>query len=409
MVTKSANDIAVAIAEAIGGSESDFAEMMTRKAHALGMADTVYVNASGLPADAQITTAWDLAILGRDIQAHFPRYYHYFSLREFAWHGQHIPNHNHLLGQIEGMDGIKTGYTVASGFNLLGSVHRDGHFLIAVVLGGRTHAARDAYMRRLIEANIDEAGGRGAVQVAERDREQPDEAEAAPPRAQPAPPAPIAVARPAPIAAETHVQEPPRLQVAAVIPESRPRPTYVAAAPQPPRDADAPHHQAPDASTHTAHEAAATQGMRWIVGAPPAVKAKFTTRIEPKPEPRPERVKQDADEDSGVSVKGRDPEKAAGVASAKPQVSGWTIQIGATDDQEKAAALLKSAKEKRAGLLASARPYTEAVRKGKGTLYRARFAGLEEFERGSRVQGAQEFGVLVLCDPQLIGPRASSG
>ena len=110
-----------------------------------------------------------------------------------------------------------------------------------------------------------------------------------------------------------------------------------------------------------------------------------------------------------MSVKGRDPEKAAGVASAKPPVSGWTIQIGASDDQEKAAALLKSAKEKRAGLLASARPYTEAVRKGKGTLYRARFAGLEEFERGSRVQGAEKFRVLVLRHPQLIGPRASSG
>jgi len=392
VVTKSANDIAVAIAEAIGGSESAFAEMMTRKAHALGMADTVYVNASGLPADAQITTAWDLAILGRDIQAHFPRYYHYFSLREFAWHGRRIPNHNHLLGQVEGMDGMKTGYTVASGFNLLGSVHRNGHFLITVVLGGKTHAARDAYMRRLIEANIDEAGGRGAVQVAEREREQPDEAEAALAPAQPAPepaarpePKPIAVARPAPLAAESRTQEPPRLQVAALIPEPRPRPAHVAAAAEPPRDADRPNRQDPgaprhDSSTRTAHEAAApaTPGMHWIVGAPPAVKAKFTTRIEPKPEPRIERAKQDAADDSGVSAKGRDPEKVAGVASARPTVSGWTIQIGASDDQEKAAALLKSAKEKRAGLLASARPYTEAVRKGKGTLYRARFAGLEE-------------------------------
>jgi D-alanyl-D-alanine carboxypeptidase len=401
VVTKSANDIAVAIAEAVGGSEGEFAEMMTRKAHALGMSQTVYVNASGLPSNAQITTAWDLAILGRDIQARFPRYYRYFSLREFAWHGQHIANHNHLLGHVVGMDGIKTGYTVASGFNLLASVHRDGHYLVTVVLGGKTHAARDAYMKRLIEANIDEAGGRGAVQTAER--EQPEEAEAAPERAEPAPEPRVArkEARPeplpAPVAAESRAPEPPRLQIAAVIPEPRPRPAYVAAVAQPSRDSversarDDARRPALDGSTRTAHEAAApaTPGMRWMVGAPPAVKAKFTTRIEtarveakvePKVESRTERKKQEeADADASANAKDRDPEKAAaGVASSKPAVSGWTIQIGASDDVEKAAALLKSAKEKRAALLASARPYTEAVRKGKDTFYRARFAGLEE-------------------------------
>ena len=148
-------------------------------------------------------------------------------------------------------------------------------------------------MRRLIEANIDEAGGRGAVQVAERDREAA--------RTRPKPPAGPA-REPAPTrahrrgktraqsAAETHVQEPPRLQVAAVIPEPRPRPAYVAAAaPAAPRRDRRAAPPAPDASTRTAHEAGgpATPGMRWIVGAPPAVKAKFTTRIEPKPEPRP--------------------------------------------------------------------------------------------------------------------------
>ena len=119
IVTKSANDIAVAVAEAVGGSEQDFAEMMTRKARALGMTRTLYRNASGLPNSEQITTAFDLAILGRDIQARFPRYYRYFSLHEVAFRGQRIHNHNRLIGRVEGMDGIKTGYTVASGFNLL--------------------------------------------------------------------------------------------------------------------------------------------------------------------------------------------------------------------------------------------------------------------------------------------------
>ena len=111
IVTKSANDIAVAIAENIGGNEENFCAMMTREAHALGMMHTHYADASGLPNNAQITTAADLAILGRAIQERFPRYFHYFSLEEFAYHGQIIRNHNHLLGRIPGLDGIKTGYT----------------------------------------------------------------------------------------------------------------------------------------------------------------------------------------------------------------------------------------------------------------------------------------------------------
>ncbi len=158
IVTKSANDIAVAVAEKVGGSESEFAAMMTRKAHELGMSHTVYVNASGLPNNAQITTAGDLAILGRDIQTRFPRYYHYFSLREASYRGMHLRNHNHLLGRVEGMDGIKTGYTAASGFNLLTSVKRDGHYIVSVVLGGRTARARDNYMEALIDNHIEEGG-----------------------------------------------------------------------------------------------------------------------------------------------------------------------------------------------------------------------------------------------------------
>ena len=155
VVTKSANDIAVAIAENIAGDEESFAEMMTRKAHALGMTQTHYANASGLPNSEQITTARDLAVLGRAIQDRFPRYYRYFSTHVFAYRGAHHRNHNHLLGQVEGVDGIKTGYTRASGFNLLTSVHRNGHHIVAVVLGGRTGASRDHIMAGLIEDHID--------------------------------------------------------------------------------------------------------------------------------------------------------------------------------------------------------------------------------------------------------------
>ena len=146
VVTRSANDIAVAIAEAIGADESTFAEMMTHKAHELGMSNTLYRNASGLPNDEQLTTAHDLSILGRAMEERFPRYFNYFSTAEFDYAGQVIGNHDHLLGRVDGVDGIKTGYTRASGFNLLTSVHRDGRSLIAVVMGGRSAAWRDRIM-----------------------------------------------------------------------------------------------------------------------------------------------------------------------------------------------------------------------------------------------------------------------
>ena len=168
VVTRSANDVAVAIAEAIGQDESSFAEMMTRKAHALGMSSTVYRNASGLPNDEQVTTARDLSILGRSLEERFPRYFKYFSTREFEYAGQTIGNHNHLLGRVDGVDGIKTGYTRASGFNLLTSVHRDGRSLVAVVMGGRSAGARDRIMENLIDDHIAEASTvRTATMVAE--------------------------------------------------------------------------------------------------------------------------------------------------------------------------------------------------------------------------------------------------
>ena len=119
IVTRSANDAAVTIAENIGGDEDGFARMMTAKARALGMTRTVYRNASGLPDDEQNTTARDQALLGRAIQDRFPRYYKFFSTESFVFHGEAIHGHNHLLGSVDGVDGIKTGFTRASGFNLL--------------------------------------------------------------------------------------------------------------------------------------------------------------------------------------------------------------------------------------------------------------------------------------------------
>src|SRR4029077_10615225 len=157
LVTRSANDAAVVIAEAIGGDEETFAKMMTAKARALGMSKTTYMNASGLPDDDQVTTARDQALLGRAIQERFPNYYRYFSTTSFTWRGEEIRNHNHLLGRVQGVDGIQTGYTHDSGFNLVTSVRRGDRHIVAVVLGGSSAGSRDARMRDLIEEHIAEA------------------------------------------------------------------------------------------------------------------------------------------------------------------------------------------------------------------------------------------------------------
>jgi D-alanyl-D-alanine carboxypeptidase len=163
LVTRSANDAAVVIAEAIAGDEDDFAKLMTRKARALGMSRTVYRNASGLPDDDQVTTARDQSTLGRAIQDRFPRYYRYFSTTAFNYHGHSIANHNHLLGSVEGVDGIKTGYTRASGFNLVTSMRRGNRHLVGVVMGGRSGGSRDAIMRGLLAENLEKASTRRTV------------------------------------------------------------------------------------------------------------------------------------------------------------------------------------------------------------------------------------------------------
>ncbi|MFD0937018.1 D-alanyl-D-alanine carboxypeptidase family protein, partial [Methylobacterium trifolii] len=171
IVTKSANDVACAIGENISGSEERFAQAMTAKAHALGMSRTNYANASGLPDADQVTTARDLTILARAIQDRFPRYYRYFQTRAFAFRGRTIGNHNHLLGRVEGVDGIKTGYTRDSGFNLMTAAKSDDRQIVAIVLGGKSGASRDRIMADLVRASLPRAyaGARqapAAVEVA---------------------------------------------------------------------------------------------------------------------------------------------------------------------------------------------------------------------------------------------------
>jgi D-alanyl-D-alanine carboxypeptidase (penicillin-binding protein 5/6) len=155
MATKSANDMAVAMAEKLGGTESRFAALMTLRAQELGMQNTHFANASGLPDSRQLTTARDIAILSRAVMRDYPQYYKLFSLQEFKFRGVVMANHNHLLGRMSGVDGLKTGFTNASGFNLAVSAVRDNRRLIAVVMGGPSTAQRDQNAEDLLLTGFD--------------------------------------------------------------------------------------------------------------------------------------------------------------------------------------------------------------------------------------------------------------
>ena len=154
MLLQSANDAAVVLAERLGGSEADFAAAMNAKAKVLGMSRTVFRNASGLPDSAQVTTARDMALLGRALLHDFPQFYHFFSDRTFAYRGRQYGNINGILSRYPGADGIKTGFTCGSGYNLVASVKRDGQRLIGVVLGGHSRADRVDEMVHLLNAGF---------------------------------------------------------------------------------------------------------------------------------------------------------------------------------------------------------------------------------------------------------------
>jgi D-alanyl-D-alanine carboxypeptidase len=156
LVTKSANDAAAALGELLGGSEDRFAQMMTLRARALGMGRTTFTNASGLPAPEQWTTARDMAVLSRRLISDFPGYYRYFSTPSFAWHRQIIFNHDNMLRTYPGADGLKTGYTDASGHNLVTSAVRDGVRLVGVVMGAATNGERDIQMTSLLDHGFEQ-------------------------------------------------------------------------------------------------------------------------------------------------------------------------------------------------------------------------------------------------------------
>ena len=165
LTTKSANDVAVVIAEALGGTEINFAKLMTERAEKIGMSRTTFRNASGLPNRGQKSTARDMVRLAQALQKEFPQYYHYFSRTSFTFNGRTYRNHNRLLKSYDGTDGIKTGYTRASGFNLVSSVQRDGRHIIAVVLGGKTARSRDSHMVKLLDRGFTKMAAMGVKTI----------------------------------------------------------------------------------------------------------------------------------------------------------------------------------------------------------------------------------------------------
>lgn len=345
IVTKSANDVAVVVAEALGGTEEEFAKMMTAKAHALGMAHTTYVNASGLPDERQITTARDVALLGRAIQQRFPDYYKYFSTRIFEYRGHAIRNHNHLLGTVAGVDGIKTGYIHESGFNIVISVRRGGRHLVAAVFGGRTAHARDARMRGLIDDYIQEASTKPAAAplVARNDTHEPKEGRPSPAAAAPEPkPGSTAPIKPIPV--QTFAVRGHAMQTASALPPKS--------------------EEASPAADNTA-----------------SITTVATVKQDPPPLPsaRPGmlgtlhvKVVSPANEDEPGST----------TVAAKSH-GGWMIQVGAFDEESDAKERLGAVKIKVEGLLAHAESFTERVEKGHKTLFRARFAGLDKHQAES--------------------------
>jgi D-alanyl-D-alanine carboxypeptidase len=182
LVTKSANDVAVVVAETLGGTEANFAQMMTAKAHALGMDGTTYRNASGLPIAGQVSTPRDQSMLARALIHNHARYYHYFGTREFDWQGATIPSHNRFMLNYDGADGIKTGYINASGFNLVASAVHDGHRLIGVVFGGNTAPWRDQRMVQLMDHGFAKLGVPDTEMADANDSVEEPDPTAAPPK-----------------------------------------------------------------------------------------------------------------------------------------------------------------------------------------------------------------------------------
>ncbi|ESW79111.1 D-alanyl-D-alanine carboxypeptidase [Mesorhizobium sp. LSJC285A00] len=335
MVTKSANDSATALGELLGGSESNFARMMTAKARALGMDGTVFRNANGLPDPGQFTTAHDMAMLGIALREHYPQYYGYFSQRSFLYGRQRINGHNRLLGRIKGVDGIKTGYTRASGFNLVSSVSDGNRRLVAVVMGGTSGRSRDNQMAGLINAYMPRASTRGGgALVAKAGGDNPVKALAKvflPKHDAPTP------------------DDKPMVDDDAVA--SNDDPTSA--------DEQSAEGQSADEQTVAAVEEPA-----------PAVKTrKVKTVIVTAPKVETAQIVAAYAEPTPASPQAVDPVNTASVPA------GWAVQVASSPKQSEAQAFLDKTAKQAPKVLAAASGFTVAFEKDGETYYRARFGG----------------------------------
>jgi D-alanyl-D-alanine carboxypeptidase len=329
LVTKSANDVAVALAERVAGSEERFVELMNRKARELGMAATVFRNPSGLPDPDQVTTARDMIALALRIQDQFPNYYPLFSTRTFSWGGDTFRNHNTLLFSYRGLDGMKTGYTRASGFNLVASVRRGKKHVVAAYFGGYTAALRNAAIRAHLDA--------GLAKASERKTRAPVTPAVAQAKAPPSTPsgaaaATVAAPTPRPAAEHTALAAAPEESAPAGIQVMRVRPV-LARAPEPAQE------PAPESAP-----TAPSEGPAEADAAPAA-----------SPEiPAPRRVA-----------------PATGRAPAGP----FQVQIGAFQTQDEAERRLAWARERAGTLLAAHTPHMSQVKLGDKVFFRARYGG----------------------------------
>lgn len=336
LVTRSANDAATALGEFVGGSEGKFAQMMTSKARALGMTRTTYRNANGLPNTAQMTTARDQARLGIALRQHFPQYYGYFSTRSFRYGKQVIGNHNRLLGAVRGVDGIKTGYTRAAGFNLVTSAQADGRSVVGVVLGGTSGGQRDAQMKQLVGRYLPEASRRGSGKLIAETRSQDMRTEDVQPVAEIEETTPLASAA----LSSTH-----ELPVNGPVPDTR----Y-------------------DAAVETAYASTAKSSTNPII-TQSAVKNLAEARVA-IPRPAPEYIPETEEGDTSASVD-------ALTTSSTKDASGWVIQVGVSPTKQSAMTLLQSAQDKGGKVLRSATPFAVAINAGSEQVYRARFGGFD--------------------------------
>lgn len=335
LVTRSANDVATALGEFIGGSEDRFARMMTNKARALGMTRTTYRNAHGLPNSAQMTTARDQARLGLALRQHFPQYYHYFSTRSFQFGKQTIGNHNRLLGSVAGVDGIKTGYTRASGFNLVTSMQQDGRSVVGVVIGGKSGASRDSQMRKLMAEHFPKASRGGKALVAAK---APAPSRDVFPEA-PAAPEPVVVAS---------------ANAGMMLPDSGPLPQN--------------RYNEEGVSMAYAGETRVLSSAKAVTAAvAPTPRVAVPT---PAPEFMPEAPV--------AKARPADVDNVTTASTPGSSASGWVIQIGAAPDQKSAMDLLQNARNKSGNVLRSATPFTVAFAKDGAQIYRARFGGFDD-------------------------------